>query len=160
MNILVATVALGASMLSTQALAQAQAQTPPPATQTAPAPAPAQAPGGRGGWIQGPQTRDQAKQRADMMFQRVDLNHDGIFTREEADQILDQMSSGDDSSRADRMEQMFNRLLGTGKSITQAQFEAQMLARFDAADLNHDGTVTPEERQQAMAALRAKAGGK
>jgi len=157
MKILAAAVALGASILSTQTFAQAPT---PPAT--APAPS-AQAPaneGGRGGWNQGPQTRDQAKQRADMMFQRVDLNHDGTFTREEADQILDQMSSGDDSSRADRMEQMFNRLLGGAKSITQAQFEAQMLARFDAADLNHDGTVTPEERQQAMAALRAKAQGK
>ena len=154
MNILVTAVALGASVLSTQALAQAQ--TPPPAPS-----AQAQTPqAGRGGWSQGPQTRDQAKQRADMMFQRVDINHDGAFTREEADQILDQMSSGDDSSRADRMEQMFNRLFGTAKSITQAQFEAQMLARFDAADLNHDGTVTPEERQQAMAALRAKSAGK
>ena len=157
MKILATAVALGASILSTQAFAQAQ--TPPAAAPAPSAQAPANA-GGRGGWNQGPQTRDQAKQRADMMFQRVDLNHDGTFTREEADQILDQMSPGDDSSRADRMEQMFNRLLGSAKSITQAQFEAQMLARFDAADLNHDGTVTPEERQQAMAALRAKAQGK
>jgi hypothetical protein len=157
MKILATAVALGASILSTQALAQAQ--TPPAATQTPPAQVQATQ-GGRGGWNQGPQTREQAKQRADMMFQRVDLNHDGTFTREEADQILDQMSSGDNASRADRMEQMFNRLLGSAKSITQAQFEAQMLARFDAADLNHDGTVTPEERQQAMATLRAKAGGK
>ena len=157
MKILATAVALGASILSTQAFAQTQ--TPPAAAPAPSAQAPANA-GGRGGWNQGPQTRDQAKQRADMMFQRVDLNHDGTFTREEADQILDQMSSGDDSSRADRMEQMFNRLFGSAKSITQAQFEAQMLARFDAADLNHDGTVTPEERQQAMAALRAKAQGK
>ena len=153
MKILAYAVALGASVLSTQAFAQTAPASPPaPSAQV-------QAPQG-GGWVQGPQTRDQAKQRADMMFQRVDLNHDGILTREEADQILDQMSSGDDSGRADRMEQMFNRLFGTAKSITQAQFEAQMLARFDAADLNHDGTVTPEERQQAMAALRGKAAGK
>jgi hypothetical protein len=57
------------------------------------------------------------------------------------------------------MERMIDRIFNGAKSITQAQFEAQMLARFDAADLNHDGTVTPEERQQAMAALRAKATG-
>jgi hypothetical protein len=157
MKFLAAAVALGATFVSTQALAQAQTS---PATAPAPsAQAPANA-GGRGNWIQGPETRDQVKQRADMMFQRVDLNHDGTFTRDEADKILTMMSSGDDSSRADRMEQMFNRLFGSTKSITQAQFEAQMLARFDAADLNHDGTVTPEERQQAMAALRAKAQGK
>ena len=151
MKTMITTVALGVSILSTQALAQ----TPPPATHAPPAhvqPPP-------GGWTQGPQTRDQAKQRADTMFQRLDLNHDGTFTREESDQVLDQMSSGDDSSRADRMEKMFDRLFGGAKSITQAQFEAQMLARFDAADLNHDGTLTPEERQQAMAAMRAKAQG-
>jgi Ca2+-binding EF-hand superfamily protein len=94
-----------------------------------------------------------------MMFQRLDLNHDGTITRDEADKILEMMSSGDDSSRADRMERMIDRIFNGAKSITQAQFEAQMLARFDAADLNHDGTVTPEERQQAMAALRAKAQG-
>jgi len=150
MKILAAAVALGATFLSAQAIAQAQTTPPAPSAQ-------APAPQGGGGWLQGPQTRDQAKQRADMMFQRVDLNHDGTFTRQEADQVLDQMSSGDDSGRANRMEGMFDRLFGTAKSITQAQFEAQMLARFDAADLNHDGTVTPEERQQAMAALRAKA---
>ena len=155
MKISVAAIALGASILSTQALAQAQTPAAPAPTPPASAPAPQ-----GGGWMQGLQTRDQAKQRADMMFQRVDLNHDGTFTRAEADQVLAMMSSGDDSSRADRMERMFDRILGSAKSITQAQFEAQMLALFDAADLNHDGTVTPEERQQAMAAMRAKAAGK
>jgi hypothetical protein len=38
---------------------------------------------------------------------------------------------------------------GSGQSITLQQFEAQALARFDAMDLNHDGTVTAAERQQA-----------
>jgi hypothetical protein len=35
--------------------------------------------------------------------------------------------------------------------VTLQQFEAQSLARFDAIDLNHDGTVTAAERQQARA---------
>jgi len=156
MKILAAAVALGASILSTQTFAQAPT---PPAT--APAPS-AQAPaneGGRGGWNQGPQTRDQAKQRADMMFQRFDVNHDGVVTRQEVDQMLAQMSSGDDSGRGDRMARMVDRLFGGAQSITQAQFEAQALARFDAMDANHDGTVTPEERQQAMAAMRAQGRG-
>jgi hypothetical protein len=43
-------------------------------------------------------------------------------------------------------------LFGQGDSVTQAQFEAQALARFDRQDLNHDGTVTADERQQARAA--------
>lgn len=149
---LLVSVGIGAGLFACQALAQ----------QTSPAETPqAQAQQqGRSGWMQGPQTRDQAKQRADMMFQRLDLNHDGTLTREEADQVLDQLSSGDNSARANRMERMFDRLFGGAKSITQAQFEAVTLARFDAMDLNHDGTVTPEERQQAMAAMRRQQPGK
>ncbi len=33
------------------------------------------------------------------------------------------------------------------------------LARFDAADANHDGTLTPEERQAARGAMRGRMGG-
>ena len=54
MKTMITTVALGVSILSTQALAQ----TPPPATQAPPA----QVQTPQGGWTQGPQTRDQAKQ--------------------------------------------------------------------------------------------------
>lgn len=143
MKTIIATVALGASLLSTQALAQPQ--TPPANT-----PAVQAQPGGHGGWMQqGPQTREQAKQRADMLFNRFDLNHDGVVTRQEVDQVLAQMNMGDDSGRGDRMGRMVERLFGNAQSITLAQFEAQALARFDAMDLNHDGVVTPEERQQA-----------
>ena len=39
------------------------------------------------------------------------------------------------------------------------QFEAQQLARFDRDDLNHDGTVTTAERQQARSALKAERAG-
>ena len=57
-----------------------------------------------------------------MMFQRLDLNHDGTVTREETDQMLDQMSAGDDSGRADRMERMSDRLFGIAFAITLAHF--------------------------------------
>jgi Spy/CpxP family protein refolding chaperone len=154
MKTLISALAVAASLSAAPALAQQQ--TPPPAQ----APAVQGQPGARGGWMQGPQTRDQAKQRADMMFQRLDLNHDGTVTRDEVDKVLAMMSSGDDSGRADRMERMIDRLFGNAKSVTQAQFEAQALARFDAMDLNHDGVVTAAERQQAMAAMRGQAAGK
>jgi hypothetical protein len=150
MKTLISMAALGASLTAAPALAQPQAS--PPAAQAQP--------GARGGWMQGPQTREQAKQRADMMFQRFDLNHDGTVTRQEVDQVLAQLNAGGDSSRGDRMARMVDRLFAGAQSVTQAQFEAQALARFDAMDLNHDGTVTPEERQQAMAAMRGQAPGK
>lgn len=44
---------------------------------------------------------------------------------------------------------------GDGR-VTQAEFEAQALARFDRADANSDGTVTVEERKAAREAMRAE----
>lgn len=42
------------------------------------------------------------------------------------------------------------------QSVSQAEFTAAMLARFDAADANSDGTVTAEERKAARAEMRGK----
>ena len=114
----------------------------------------AQDQGRRGGWDQD-QTRGQAQQRADEFFQRLDLNHDGTVTRTEADQLRAQMGGNHaGGSRADRM---IARVFGDAQSVTLAQFEAQSLARFDSQDLNHDGTVTAAERQQAREARKAQA---
>lgn len=44
------------------------------------------------------------------------------------------------------------------KSISQAEFQASALARFDAADANKDGRVTPEERKAQRGEWRAKRG--
>nr|NUR38027.1 EF-hand domain-containing protein [Sphingomonas sp.] len=112
------------------------------------APALAQAPGGgdRGGFMQRDFTRDQAKQMADMMFQQLDANHDGTLTRAEADQGAAQFSSPRGGGRIQRM---IAQAFGDAQSVTLQQFEAKALARFDAQDLNHDGTVTAAERQQA-----------
>jgi len=123
------------------------------------APALAQAPGGGGGWGQRDQTRAEAQQRADMMFQMIDGNHDGTVTRAEADQALAQFQAsqgnGDDNGRgggrARMMGRVIQQLFATTPSITQQQFEGLMLARFDAQDANHDGTVTAAEREQARA---------
>ena len=46
---------------------------------------------------------------------------------------------------------MIDRVFGSSTSMTRAQFEAQALARFDAMDLNHDGTVSGAERAQLRA---------
>ena len=39
-------------------------------------------------------------------------------------------------------------------AISQAEFTAGALQRFDRTDANHDGTVTKEERQAARKAMR------
>jgi hypothetical protein len=122
-------IALGAAMVSTVAAAQYQ--------------------GGRGGWGQRDQTRAEARQRADMMFQMIDANHDGVVTKAEADQALAQFQSVGGGRGSARMQMMMQQAFATSPSLTLQQFEAQSLARFDAADLNHDGVVSAAERQQA-----------
>jgi hypothetical protein len=98
------------------------------------------------------QTRAEAKQRADMLFQMLDANHDGVVTRAEAQQAAAQFEAqrGGDSGRGGgRIQRMLERAFANGDSLTLQQFEAQTLARFDAQDLNHDGVVTAAEREQA-----------
>jgi hypothetical protein len=132
MKTLLVTLALGAAVISTQALAQE---------------------GGadqRGGRAMQDMTRAQAQQRADMMFQRFDLNHDGSVTRQEAEQAASQFGAGV------RAERMIDRVFGAAQSLTLQQFEAVSLARFDRDDLNHDGTVTAVEREQVRAQLKAE----
>jgi Ca2+-binding EF-hand superfamily protein len=95
-------------------------------------------------------SRDQARQMADQMFQRFDVNHDGVVTRDEVQQALSQFGGGK------RAERMIDRMFGDSQSLTLQQAEGQALARFDRDDLNHDGVVTVAERQQARAALKAQ----
>lgn len=135
MRNLLFTAALGAALISTPALAQA--------------------PGAGGGYMQRDQTRAEAQQRADMLFQILDANKDGTVTRDEANQALAQFQAsrgGDNGSRGSgRMQRMIDQAFGASPSLTLQQFEAQALARFDAQDLNHDGIVSAAERQQARA---------
>jgi hypothetical protein len=129
MKKLLVTLALGASIISTAALAQDE--------------------GGRGRWMED-MTRAQAQQMADAMFQRFDRNHDGVVTRQEAEEAAAKFGAGD------RAERMIARLFGDAQSLTLQQAETQALARFDRDDANHDGIVTAAERQQARAALKAE----
>jgi hypothetical protein len=130
MKILLAAIALGATVISAPAMAQ-----------------------GYGGGHD--QTRAEAQQRADMMFQMLDANKDGTVTKAEAQQALAQFDAsrgGESAGRGSgRMQRMMDEAFAASPSLTLQQFEAQALARFDAADLNHDGTVTAAERQQSRA---------
>ena len=140
MQKLIVSIALGAAFVSAPALAQG---------------------GGGGGYMQRDQTRAEAQQRAEMMFQMLDANKDGSVTRAEAEEAVAQFEAarGEDSGRgAGRMQRMIGQAFGTAQSLTLQQFEAGVLTRFDAQDLNHDGTVTADERQQARAARRQERG--
>jgi hypothetical protein len=135
MKKLVFSVVLGATILTTGAGAQT-------------------APAETGGQKDREISRQQALQFADGMFQRFDLNHDGVITREEAEQARAQMAPGGGKHGA-KAEKMIDRIFGTSQSVTKAQFEAMSLARFDSQDANHDGIVTTAEREQARAARQA-----
>ena len=90
------------------------------------APALAQAPGGQGGWGQADQTRAEAKQRADMMFQMLDSNHDGVVTKQEAEQALAQFqaSRGGEGSGGSggggMMQRMLEGCFANSPSVTHA----------------------------------------
>jgi hypothetical protein len=135
MNKLVFSVVLGATILTTGAGAQT-------------------APAETGGQKDREISRQQALQLADRMFQRFDLNHDGVVTREEAEQARAQMAPG--GKHGAKAEKMIDRIFGSSQSVTKAQFEAMSLARFDSQDMNHDGIVTTAEREQARAARQAR----
>jgi hypothetical protein len=142
MKKLLITIALGAAFVSAPAVAQQ---------------------GAGGGYMQRDQTRAEAQQRADMMFQMLDANKDGTVTKAEADAAIAQFQAarggGDQSGRgAGRLARMVDQLFGTSQAVTLQQFEAMALARFDAQDINHDGTVTAAERQQLRAQRQAQSG--
>jgi hypothetical protein len=153
MKTMIFAIALGASVLGTQALAQEVQPTAPVAPQAPPV-AP-QAQGHMGGRMQADRTRQDAQQMADGMFQRFDVNRDGVLTRDEAQQAIAQATAargGDESGQGGgRAQRMVDRMFGGAPSVTLAQFEAQALGRFDREDLNRDGVVTSAERQQGRA---------
>jgi Ca2+-binding EF-hand superfamily protein len=129
MKKLVFSVVLGATILSSQAGAQTAPDQP-------------------GGEKSREISRQQAQQFADSMFERFDLNHDGVVTRDEAEQARSQFAGGHGGGRGERM---IDKLFGSTQSVSKSQLEALALARFDKQDANRDGIVTSAERQQARA---------
>ena len=75
-------------------------------------------------------TRQQAQQIADGIFERLDADHNGTVTRQEAEQVREQMGMG-----GERAQRMIERTFGASQSLTLKQFEEQQLARFDRQDI-------------------------
>ena len=116
-------------------------------------------------------TREQARERADQLFDRFDLNHDGIVTRGEARQLgtrlmMIRASTGRDPAQGlggHTLSFLKHRFAGV-EAVTKEQFERAFLDHFDEMDANRDGVLSAAERagQQpdrasATPAARAKA---
>jgi Ca2+-binding EF-hand superfamily protein len=104
------------------------------------------------------------------MFDRIDANHDGNISRDEFAQAH-AMRDGPGGPGGDRGMEMGPppggpggpegghgmhgaRMFGDQGFVTLEQMRARALERFDRADANHDGTLTPEERQAAHERMR------
>jgi hypothetical protein len=94
------------------------------------------------------QTKADAEQRASMIFDQLDANHDGFITQDEVDNFSKMM--GDNPRMIARITKMFaeSDTNHDGK-VSADEAKANADRAFDAADTNHDGTLTPEERQAA-----------
>jgi hypothetical protein len=101
-------------------------------------------------------TRQQVRDRADELFDRFDLNHDGHVTRSEARVLgrrllLLRAATGRDVAPGiggHTLRFLEHRFAGR-QEVTKPQFEAAFLAHFDDMDVNHDGILTAAERQEA-----------
>jgi Ca2+-binding EF-hand superfamily protein len=93
------------------------------------------------------------------LFVRADANKDGILTRAEFDAAV---ASGKVKPRHPNMRgAALARLFDSADTDNDSRVslgEAQRVAlqHFDAADLNHDGTLTPQERRQSQSSARPK----
>lgn len=76
-------------------------------------------------------------------FRRLDRNHD--------EKITDEELPSEDSRLM-----MLDR--NGDKSVSAIEWSEGMMSRFDAADLNRDGTVTSDERDRARARRAEQAG--
>lgn len=109
-----------------------------------------------------PITRDQALKRADALFLLLDLNHDGVVTRDEAIQATSQLKAEAKATGRDvapgiggHTARFLARRFAGAESIDRQQFEQAMLAHFDHLDLNHDGVLSTDEREQAKIGKRS-----
>jgi len=106
-----------------------------------------------------PARRAEVQARAEAMFDKADANHDGILTRDEYHAALAAIvraRGGTPTAKGWAMvDAQFDAVdqAHTGR-IPRGNFVAAALVHFDGADLNHDGTVTPNEARKAASIKR------
>ncbi|MBC2664382.1 EF-hand domain-containing protein [Novosphingobium flavum] len=102
--------------------------------------------------------------RLDEMFAKLDTNKDGKIDKAEFAAAHQPGAGPMDGMRGmHRMGPgpMMGRMDGNGdKAVTRDEFVAGALKRFDAADANKDGKLTPEERRAAMRQHMGDRGGR
>jgi hypothetical protein len=108
-----------------------------------------------------PISREQALQRADSLFAQLDLNHDGMVTRDEAMQATGQLKAERQATGRDvapgiggHTARFMAHRFAEAQSITPQQFEQAMLDHFDRMDVDHDGILSTGEREQAREARK------
>ena len=95
------------------------------------------------------------------MFARADSNKDGVVTRAEFESTGERLRARMQHLAAARggASRLFaNADTNRDGRISEAELEQDALAKFDRMDLNHDGTVTAEERQQSRQLFRVHRG--
>lgn len=92
------------------------------------------------------QSKEEAEQRAQMVFEQLDANHDGVVTQDEVDAFT--KLTGNNPRIVARVTRLFAEADANhdGK-VSAAEAKTRADAAFDAADTNHDGILSPEERQ-------------
>jgi hypothetical protein len=101
------------------------------------------------GGIQGSTTRADVEARMKLLFTRLDANGDGNLTEDEIAKVGQQGTRAKMLARADG---------NSDGTVSLAELTGAALKRFDRADANKNGIVTPEERQAAHGGKCAREG--
>ena len=102
------------------------------------------------------QTKEEAEQRARMVFEQLDADHDGAVTRDEIAAFTKMM--GDNPRIVDRVTRMFAQAdANQDGKVTAAEAKMRADSAFDAADTDHDNVLSPGERQAARSRSAAQA---
>ncbi len=107
-------------------------------------------------------SRDEAAAAADRRFAAMDANHDGKLTRDERRAWREQRRApqrGGPPPGEVRDGGAERHQRKPDAELSQADFRARELHRFDRIDTNHDGRIDQRERDAMMLMMRARRAG-